>query len=38
MAGRWRTQDGSWSVEVVTLSDTPDHHDGQWIRIRRLGY
>jgi hypothetical protein len=38
MAGRWRTQDGSWSVEVVTLSDTPDHHDGQWIRIRRWGY
>ena len=38
MAGRWRTQDGCWSVEVVTLSHTPDYHDGQWIRVRRWGY
>jgi len=29
MAGsRWRMQDSSWFVEVVTLSHTPDHHDG----------
>jgi hypothetical protein len=38
MAGRWRTRDGSWSVEVVTVSHTPDHHDGTWLRVRSHGY
>jgi hypothetical protein len=28
---------GGWSVEVVRLSGTPDHHDGEWIRIRQYG-
>jgi hypothetical protein len=38
MAERWRTQDGAWSVEVVTLSHTPDRHDGTWLRVRRWNY
>jgi hypothetical protein len=38
MADRWRTQDGSWSVEVVTLSHTPDRHDGTGLRVRRGNY
>ena len=28
MTGRYRTRDG-WSVEVVRLTCTPDHHDGE---------
>ncbi len=38
MAGRWRTRDGGWSVEVVTISHTPDHHDGTWLRVRNYGF
>src|SRR5260221_10947799 len=37
MADRYRTGDG-WSVEVVRLTCTPDRHDGEWLRIRHLGY
>jgi hypothetical protein len=37
MADRYRTEDG-WSVEVVWLTCTPDHHDGEWLRVRYCGY
>jgi hypothetical protein len=37
MADRYRTPDG-WSVEVVQLTCTPDRRDGEWLRIRYLGY
>ncbi len=37
MADRYRTSDG-WSVEVVRLACTPDRHDGEWLRIRHLGW
>ncbi len=37
MADRYRTKDG-WSVEAVRLTCTPDHHDGEWLRIRYRGY
>ena len=37
MADRYRTKDG-WSVEIVQLTCTPDHHDGEWLRIRYFGY
>jgi hypothetical protein len=37
MADRYHTRDG-WSVEVVRLTCTPDRHDGEWLRIRYLGY
>jgi hypothetical protein len=37
MACRYRTRDGWW-VEIVQLTCTPDHHDGQWLRIRYCGY
>jgi hypothetical protein len=29
---------GGWSVEVVCLTATPDHHDGEWIRVRFCGF
>jgi hypothetical protein len=35
---RWRTRDGEWTVETVTLAGTPDNRDGSWLRVRRLGY
>jgi hypothetical protein len=37
MTDRFRTADG-WSVETVRLSQTPNHHDGEWIRVRHLGF
>jgi hypothetical protein len=37
MADRYRTADG-WSVETVRLSMTPDHRDGEWIRVRYYGF
>jgi hypothetical protein len=37
MADRWRAP-GGWSVEVVKLHTTSDHHDGEWLRIRRFGW
>lgn len=38
MAVRYRTSDGYWSVEVVRLTGTPNNHDGEWIRVRNLGF
>jgi hypothetical protein len=35
---RYRTSDGSFSVEIVQLTCTPDHHDGEWLRLRHHGY
>jgi len=37
MADHYRTSDG-WSDEVVRLTCTPDQRDGEWLRIRYLGY
>jgi hypothetical protein len=37
MAERYRTADG-WGVEVVPLTGTPDHHDGEWLRVSYFGY
>jgi hypothetical protein len=37
MTDRYRTASG-WSVEPVSLTLTPDRHDGQWRRVRYLGY
>jgi hypothetical protein len=34
---RYRTVDG-WTVEVVQLSCTPNHCDGEWLRIRYFGF
>lgn len=36
MAERWRAP-GGWTVEVVSLSGTPDRHDGAWLRLRQFG-
>jgi hypothetical protein len=36
MATRWRAP-GGWTVEVVRLSGTPDHHDGEWLRLCQYG-
>ena len=38
MTGRWRTRDGCYSVEAVTLTATPNHHDGTRLRVRHFGY
>lgn len=37
VASRFRTADG-WTVEVVFLAATPDHHDGAWLRVRHHGF
>jgi hypothetical protein len=37
MGDHCRTADG-WSVEVVQPRGTPGRHDGEWIRIRHLGW
>lgn len=36
MADRWRAP-GGWTVEIVGLVGTPDHHDGEWYRICQHG-
>ena len=37
MADRYRAP-GGWTVEAVVLSGTPDHHDGEWLRVRYCGF
>jgi hypothetical protein len=37
VSDRWRTTDG-WRVTVVRLSGTPDHHDGEWLRLGYHGF
>jgi hypothetical protein len=37
MADRWRAP-GGWTVEVVRLSGTPDHRDGEWLRVCQFGH
>jgi hypothetical protein len=34
---RWRTRDGRYTVEVVRLSLTGRHRDGDWIRVEEHG-
>jgi hypothetical protein len=34
---RWRTSDGRYAVEVVRLSLTGRHHDGDFIRVTEYG-
>jgi hypothetical protein len=34
----YRSRDGLYTVEIVELSGTPDHHDGQWLRLRHCGF
>lgn len=36
MADRYRAPEG-WTVEVVHLTGTPDHHDGEWLRVKQYG-
>ena len=36
MVDRWRAP-GGWTVEVVQLNGTPDHRDGEWLRVRLHG-
>jgi hypothetical protein len=37
MSESWRAP-GGWTVEIVQLSQTPDNHDGSWIRLRLNGF
>jgi hypothetical protein len=32
MADRYRAP-GGWAVDVIHLSSTPDHRDGEWLRV-----
>jgi hypothetical protein len=34
---RYRTP-GGYTVDVITLSGTPDHHDGEWLRVSFHGF
>jgi hypothetical protein len=34
---RYRTETG-WSVSIVQLTGTPNHHDGAWIRLTHHGF
>ena len=34
---RYRTKSG-WTVKIVQLTCTPNHHDGSWIRLTNHGY
>lgn len=34
---RWRTTDGRYTVEVVRLSLTGRHRDGDWFRVKEYG-
>jgi hypothetical protein len=38
VSSRYRTSDGTWTVEVVRLSLTPNKRDGTWLRVRHCGY
>jgi hypothetical protein len=37
MGGRYRAP-GGWTVDVVHLSGTPDHRDGEWLRVSLHGF
>jgi hypothetical protein len=36
MPDRYRAPDG-WAVDVIHLSSTPDHRDGEWLRVSLHG-
>jgi hypothetical protein len=29
---------GGWTVEVVILENTPNHHDGAWLSVSQYGF
>ncbi|MGH3401026.1 MAG: hypothetical protein ACRDRJ_00660 [Streptosporangiaceae bacterium] len=35
---RWKSRDGRWRVDLIRLSGTADHRDGDRFRIARDGY
>jgi len=36
MTERYHTASG-WSVEIIRRTATPDHHDGEWLRVCQFG-
>ena len=34
---RVRSADGEWVIDVIHLTLTGTHHDGEWLRVRRWG-
>jgi hypothetical protein len=36
MGDRYRAP-GGYTVDVIELTGTPDHRDGQWLRVSRYG-
>jgi hypothetical protein len=35
---RWQSRDGRWRVDLIRLSHTADHRDGERFRLARDGY
>ena len=35
---RWRTRDGQYTVEVMTLTGTSRNRDGEWFRLKQHGW
>jgi hypothetical protein len=35
---RLRSGDGRWRVDLICLTATSDHRDGEWLRVRRDGF
>ena len=35
---KWRSKDGNWQVEDITLALTGDGRDGHWLRLSYCGY
>jgi hypothetical protein len=34
---RCRSSDGEWVIDVISLTATGTHRDGDWLRIKRWG-
>jgi hypothetical protein len=35
---RVRSPDGEWVIDVINLTLTCNHHDGEWFRVARWGW
>jgi hypothetical protein len=34
---KWRTRDGQYTVDVITLTGTSRNRDGEWFRVKQHG-
>jgi hypothetical protein len=35
---RLKSRDGRWRVDLIRLTATSDHRDGEWLRVHRDGF